>query len=72
MDDWNEPFEPWNRARPLLPVRLPIAAPPCARCKFWSPVAVSNTNGQYDGVRLCHAQEQERDFSCFKYGPPII
>ena len=48
---------------------LPIYGPPCSACKFWRPVVrriETHLGSQFDGVRMCHSEEQERDFSCFK------
>lgn len=49
---------------------LPVSAPPCPGCAYWHPVNRYVSYGMYfakwDGIRLCHAQEMERDFSCFR------
>jgi hypothetical protein len=62
-------WEPWVTFRDATGA-LPIAAPPCAHCQRWQPVAEWMTllNGAkiFDCVRLCHAIEQSNDFSCFR------
>lgn len=50
-------------AGPLFP--LAAIEPPCLRCVHWGPVALTNTRGSFEGVRLCHAEEWFRDFSCY-------
>ena len=60
------PFDPWSLAQGKFPIALDVAGPPCSACRHWKPVALTDKNGNYDGVRLCHADEQFHDFSCFK------
>jgi hypothetical protein len=47
---------------------LPIAGPPCSGCRFWKPMRTytSTTLPIYDGIRLCHGDTMEKDFSCFR------
>lgn len=51
-----------------LPV-LPISEPPCKWCNYFKPQVLyrHTVNGfEYDGLRLCHADEMNADFSCFE------
>lgn len=60
-------WEPWNDVRTKqLPIVLDVEGPPCGECKHWKPVVVSTASGEFDGVRLCHAEEQQFDFSCYR------
>jgi len=46
----------------------PINDPPCKHCVHWNPQVQFNSGLQgliYDGVRLCHSDDMEHDFSCF-------
>ena len=58
-------FEPWVTYRNHSPVHIPVEGPPCIHCKFWEPI-VMFTGRQTSGVRLCHSENQWRDFSCYK------
>lgn len=60
-------FEPWNMLdydKPLM--SLDIKEPPCKNCRPWSPRAKTTSLGDFDGVILCLAGDQEFDFSCFR------
>jgi hypothetical protein len=46
--------------------RLAIEAPPCPNCANWRPTRQYNSRGEFQGVRLCQAEEMHIDFSCFK------
>lgn len=65
-------WRPWEQFKADQEV-LPIPAPPCPSCRYWHPIRnyvnLPSYFGQFDGVRLCHAQEMERDFSCFRDRP---
>lgn len=64
-------WKPWEEYGHLKVERLPIAAPPCPACRFWKPIPVFFPDGTFDGVRLCHVEEQYKDFSCFdEIAPP--
>jgi hypothetical protein len=46
---------------------LPIAEPPCVKCRHWRPERkyIDTPDGQiFDGVILCHSI-MHRDFSCY-------
>ena len=60
-------FKKWTPATDYErePEVLPIYAPPCPECKHWKPVRMYD-GARYDGVRLCHAEDMLRDFSCFE------
>lgn len=60
-------WKPWEDYKQEAEV-LPILAPPCHYCKHWKPVRLYS-GPHYTGVRLCHALEQTRDFSCFSPKP---
>jgi len=67
------PFAPWNiDPPPLESGPITVAGPPCVHCRHWRPCAnVIESSVQpgirfYDGVTLCHADEQFRDFSCYR------
>lgn len=69
----DEPLRPWQPWEDFKsgPEVLPIFGPPCPYCRFWYPVRKFAEYGggqHFDGVILCHADEQHRDFSCYK--PP--
>lgn len=51
---------------------LHVDAPPCPGCKHWQPAIVTGGKGDFQTVRLCHAAEQYRDFSCFREDPSKI
>jgi hypothetical protein len=57
-------WEPWEKFKPAQDA-LPIPEPPCKACANWKPVRVFE-HGVYAGVRLCHAPEMHRDFSCWR------
>ncbi len=61
-------WEPWKEFD-TAPTLLPIDGPPCGLCKYWRPVRrwmeIPGVGQVFDGVQLCHAKEQQRDFSCF-------
>lgn len=64
---------PWTECKGDAPQATnngnPISEPPCKVCKHWNPQVTfrNGPEGQIpDGVRLCHAQDMHRDFSCFK------
>lgn len=64
-------FRPWIEFEAdlaTLPFELPIAAPPCADCKFWNPRRMFEVSGETktSGVRLCHSKQMWQDFSCFR------
>jgi hypothetical protein len=48
--------------------------PPCPTCIFWRPAVNAYLGGPpcpqgrtyYNGVTMCHAPEQEHDFSCHR------
>lgn len=40
--------------------------PPCKHCQHWKPQFKYFPDGTSDGVRLCHAEQQYQDFSCFR------
>lgn len=70
-------WEPWNwyreewRSSGQDEISISIGVPPCVRCRYWRPVAHGFTRDGhrvFSGVRLCHAEEQFNDFSCFKHG----
>lgn len=62
MSSW----EPWEKYKHLRVERLDISGPPCASCLYWRPVPTFTPGGEFDGVRLCHASEQQKDFSCYR------
>lgn len=43
-----------------------IHEPPCKECQYFTPKAVTDKFGNFNGVSLCSAREMYRDFSCFK------
>jgi hypothetical protein len=55
----------WNENVPL-----PVAQEsPCGMCKhLWSGVR-TDSRGRMEGLVLCHADNQYRDFSCFEEKP---
>lgn len=60
-------WEPWTIAD---------KGPPCKFCKFWRPeflYMVLQGNGMEisDGIKLCHASEQQYDFSCYRKKEPV-
>lgn len=62
--DW----EPWKIFKDIN-CELPIEGPPCSKCAFWKPLTMYMSTSQeikFDGVRLCHSENMERDFSCFR------
>jgi hypothetical protein len=63
---WSD--EARDAARARLPVVVAIEAPPCVRCFHWKPRAITNREGDFDGIRLCHG-EMRNDFSCFYQKP---
>ena len=65
--DWSEAAR--EKVRAKLPVVVEgIAAPPCPICFHWQPVAISDAEGRYAGIRLCHGIMLP-DFSCFYQAP---
>ncbi len=45
-----------------------VSAPPCVGCKHWNPQVIfrqTDTGQVRDGIRLCHAEIQYYNFSCF-------
>lgn len=63
-------FEPWNKYKEDME-EIPVEGPPCLNCQHWKPrrryiQENGPLYGLFDGVVLCHAKDQERDFSCFK------
>ena len=46
-------------------LRLTVPAPPCPDCAHWRPLIKLRDKGEFDGIRLCHAEEMFRDFTCF-------
>jgi hypothetical protein len=69
-------FAPWKiEPEPVELGPIEVAGPPCLHCLHWRPRAIvreselSLKDGTpfryFDGVRLCHAEEQWRDFSCY-------
>ena len=60
-------FEPWNLFKLGEIIKpLNIEEPPCKYCAFWSPRALSDSDGEYIGVKLCTKDSMHHDFSCFK------
>lgn len=69
---WEEYKAPFHSTRQAMN-ELPIAAPPCPNCRYWYPArkyqAIGDSrdkNPVFDGVRLCHSENQFNDFSCFR------
>lgn len=60
----NGKWEPWKTYHKEQEP-LPIAEPPCKYCEYWKPVNLFDAHGLVDGVRLCHAADMFRDFSCY-------
>lgn len=63
--DW----KPWEDYKKTKELELPINEPPCKKCLLWKPQPkfVNTSAGiQFDGLICCHANEQYKDFSCFK------
>lgn len=58
-------WQPWDDFKPEEEL-LPILEPPCKDCVFWKPQRQYMMNGMYDGVRLCHSVDMQKDFSCYK------
>jgi hypothetical protein len=56
-------WQPWIDFRKWNSGPLPIDGPPCASCAHWAP-----RRKGFD-LQICHAPQQERDFSCFKPKP---
>ncbi len=64
----NFKWEPWVLYAEE-PEELSILEPPCSHCEYWQPVrefAEYKGRQHYEGVKLCHNDNQEQDFSCFK------
>ena len=61
-------WDPFAIAKSLKVLTMPldVTGPPCSDCAHWRPEAKFDTRWGLDGVRMCHAEEQHRDFSCFK------
>lgn len=66
-------WHPWDiTPEPVESGPIDVSAPPCVHCKNWRPCAnviessVRPSVRLYDGVRLCHADEQHHDFSCYR------
>jgi hypothetical protein len=63
-------WQPWEDYKTTIPApKLPITAPPCPHCKCWNPQPrywPGYHGFVFNGVRLCHANEMEHDFSCFQ------
>jgi hypothetical protein len=71
----DEKWKPWEDSKQEAPVAInkhnSMKGPPCLLCKFWKPqVKFLHTEKGYlyDGVRCCHAEEMQPDFSCFRDG----
>lgn len=61
-------WEPWETYKEEVPV-LAIDMPPCSDCQYWKPQRIYinlSTGVQFDGVKLCHANDMHNDFSCYK------
>ena len=59
-------WEPWEKYKDTAPMRIEeIIEPPCKLCKYFSPRVLTNSLGDFDGVRMCVAEEMYSDFSCF-------
>jgi hypothetical protein len=62
-------WQPWETFKEE-PAVLNIPAPPCQHCRYWKPqrqyMSIEKVGIIFDGVRLCHSEEQQRDFSCFR------
>ena len=48
---------------------LPIKEPPCTQCKHWKPIRNYFEWGAFKGLTLCHSENMEHDFSCFRDRP---
>jgi hypothetical protein len=57
-------WEPWEVYKQQLEV-LQIFAPPCSECNFFRPMR-KYRGIYYNGVVICHSEDMEHDFSCFR------
>ena len=58
---------------PLSPIGDFYPEPPCPTCLFWRPVVnaylvsmAADGRTFHDGVTMCHAPDQQHDFSCYR------
>ena len=61
-------FTPWETYK-KDPERLPIKEPPCSTCSEFFPQRMYKEEcGRqvFVGVILCHAEDMERTFSCYR------
>lgn len=58
-------WRPWDEFKKNLDP-LPIKEPPCKHCANFYPIAQYGTEGVFQGVRVCHAEDMHHDFSCFR------
>lgn len=60
-------FQPWIDfdTKEEIAAEIDVSEPPCRNCRRWAPRRVY-AYGQFQGVQLCHAQEMQFDFSCFR------
>jgi hypothetical protein len=62
-------WQPWVDFKDSPQGDIPVYGPPCPACKFWRPVVHRTerpAGSTFDGVQMCHSDDQEHDFSCFK------
>lgn len=59
-------WEPWVTYKCETALTIPINEPPCKHCARFKPRMVTNSFGDFDGVRLCAADEMRPDFSCYR------
>jgi hypothetical protein len=62
-------WSPMTYAQTWAGAVLPITNPPCATCSYWLPQPVFHQSAAgaivADGVILCHADKQSKDFTCY-------
>lgn len=66
-------FSPWDIVpKPVESGPIEVTGPPCVHCRHWRPCAnvresaIHENVRFYDGVTLCHSDDQYRDFSCYR------
>lgn len=58
---------PGSTLRSNYAYALPLAGPPCARCRHWAPAAYTDERGSLSEYILCHKPDGWfRDFQCFE------
>lgn len=65
-------WKPWDDSKQDAPAAVnsfnSMGGPPCKWCQYWKPQVkfIETRSGlMYDGVRCCHAEDMNPDFSCF-------